>query len=50
MRKISNGYSKIADTARDIVYREVIKVRLVDREGYNEEIRALIKAEFSYDS
>ena len=48
-KKSNQGYSKAAETAQEIVYREIVKVRLLSREGYNEEIKALIKAEFSYE-
>ena len=40
----------MAETATDIVYREIVKIKLLSREGYNEEIKALIKAEFSYNA
>jgi hypothetical protein len=32
------------------VYREIVKVKLLSHEGYNEEIKTLIKAEFSYNA
>lgn len=47
-KKPNQGYSKVAETSTDIVYREVIRVKLFSREGYNEEIKAMIKSEFFY--
>lgn len=49
-KKPTKEYSKKIANCENIVYSEIIRVRLLDKEGYNEEIKVVMKANFFYNS